>query len=199
MAIVFQYNNASMLHLRQQVEMREKALPVLKSKESALRSEVKKTKLMLQLANQELSLVMREKDEYTLLGGELDVSLISVDHVEIEVLSIAGVKVPDVSKIHFKRKMYNAFINPFWFGRGIDFIEKTTILMTKMLFLEKRILLLENARKKTTQKVNLYEKNQIPEFRDAISKIKRFLEDEENLSKSAQKILKSKLESETTL
>jgi len=40
--------------------------------------------------------------------------------------------------------------------------------------------------------VNLYEKVQIPGFQDAIRKIKRFLEDEDNLSKSAQKIVKNK-------
>ena len=51
--------------------------------------------------------------------------------------------------------------------------------------------LLEHARKKTTQKVNLFEKVQIPGYQDALRKIKRFMEDEENLSKSSQKILKS--------
>lgn len=54
------------------------------------------------------------------------------------------------------------------------------------------MLLLDHARRKTTQKVNLYEKVQIPNYEDAIRKIKRFLEDEENLSKSAQKIVKKR-------
>ncbi|MDD3102901.1 MAG: V-type ATP synthase subunit D, partial [Candidatus Cloacimonetes bacterium] len=40
----------------------------------------------------------------------------------------------------------------------------------------------------------LYEKVQIPAFEDAIMKIKRYLEDEENLSKAAQKILKNRTE-----
>ena len=52
--------------------------------------------------------------------------------------------------------------------------------------------LLDYARRKTTQKVNLYEKVQIPGYEDAIRKIKRFMEDEENLSKSAQKIVKTR-------
>ena len=54
------------------------------------------------------------------------------------------------------------------------------------------MLLLEHARKKTTQKVNLFEKVQIPGYEDAILKIKRFLEDEENLSKASQKIVKTR-------
>jgi V/A-type H+-transporting ATPase subunit D len=40
--------------------------------------------------------------------------------------------------------------------------------------------------------VNLFEKVQIPGYQDAIRKIKRFMEDEENLNKSSQKIVKAK-------
>ena len=58
-------------------------------------------------------------------------------------------------------------------------------------FVLAKLGLLEHARKKTTQKVNLFEKVQIPGFQEAVRKIKRFMEDEENLSKSSQKILKS--------
>ena len=53
---------------------------------------------------------------------------------------------------------------------------------------------LEHARKKTTQKVNLFEKVQIPGYQDAIRKIKRFLEDEESLSKASQKIMRTNIE-----
>ncbi|MDD2242854.1 MAG: V-type ATP synthase subunit D, partial [Bacteroidales bacterium] len=48
------------------------------------------------------------------------------------------------------------------------------------------------SRKKTTQKVNLYEKVQIPGYQEAIRKIKRYMEDEENLSKASQKIVKER-------
>ena len=52
--------------------------------------------------------------------------------------------------------------------------------------------ILEFNRKKTTQKVNLYEKVQIPGYQEAIRKIKRYMEDEENLSKAASKIVKTR-------
>lgn len=42
--------------------------------------------------------------------------------------------------------------------------------------------------------MNLYEKVQIPGYEEAVLKIKRFLEDEENLSKSSQKILKNRFD-----
>ena len=42
----------------------------------------------------------------------------------------------------------------------------------------------------------MYEKVQIPGYQEAIRKIKRFMEDEENLNKAAQKIVKTKHELE---
>jgi V/A-type H+-transporting ATPase subunit D len=40
-------------------------------------------------------------------------------------------------------------------------------------FVEAKLRLLEHARKKTTQKVNLFEKVQIPGYQEAVRKIKR--------------------------
>jgi V/A-type H+/Na+-transporting ATPase subunit D len=77
---------------------------------------------------------------------------------------------------------------------GIAIIRSVaSIAIEREVFLRK-MELLDFARKKTTQKVNLYEKVQIPGFQDAIRKIKRFLEDQDNLSKSAQKIVKDRQE-----
>ena len=41
MAIEFQYNKTSMQDLHKQLDMRERTLPILQSKESALRVEVR--------------------------------------------------------------------------------------------------------------------------------------------------------------
>jgi V/A-type H+-transporting ATPase subunit D len=59
------------------------------------------------------------------------------------------------------------------------------------VYLEKARIL-DYQRKKTTQKVNLYEKVQIPGYQEAIRKIKRYMEDEENLSKASSKIVKNR-------
>ena len=44
MAIKFQYNKTSLTELNKQLKVRTRALPTLKSKESALRMEVKRAK-----------------------------------------------------------------------------------------------------------------------------------------------------------
>jgi len=105
---------------------------------------------------------------------------------------IAGVFTPVLDEVIFETGSLNSFNQPLWYADGVEIVRKLTgIAVEREVFL-KKMELLDFARKKTTQKVNLYEKVQIPGFQDAIRKIKRFLEDEDNLSKSAQKIVKNK-------
>ena len=80
---------------------------------------------------------------------------------------------------------------PKWYADGIHLLEELAHTAIEREFMLAKLNLLEHARKKTTQKVNLFEKVQIPGYQDALRKIKRFMEDEENLSKSSQKIMKS--------
>ena len=79
-----------------------------------------------------------------------------------------------------------------WYSDGVAILKKLAELGIEYEVYNRRMELLDHARRKTTQKVNLYEKVQIPGYEDAIRKIKRFMEDEENLSKSAQKIVKTR-------
>ncbi len=194
MAISFQYNKTSLQDVKKQLKIREKALPILKSKESALRIEVKKARYKAEELERELHEHMDQYESMDKLWEEFDPELISIDSVELDSYKIAGVMIPDLKEIHFKIKEFSFFNKPSWFPDGIAVLkELARIGIEKEIYIRK-MELLEQARKKTTQKVNLYEKVQIPEYENAIIKIKRFLEDKENLEKSSQKIVKKRQE-----
>ena len=126
------------------------------------------------------------------LWGEFDSTLVAVEDVELGVKKIAGVKTPVLNNIVFATKPFSVFNNPKWYLDGIALVKEiASVGIEKEVFIRK-MQLLDRARKKTTQKVNLFEKVQIPGYEDAIRKIKRFMEDEDNLSKSAQKIVKTR-------
>lgn len=197
--IKFQFNKTALGELGKQLTMRQKALPTIKSKESALRSEVKKAKDRMTELKRQLDHTMAEYDYMVQLWGEFDPSLIEVKTVEIGVQKIAGVEIPVLKDIQYTEKPYNLFSAPLWIADGMRILKELARLGVESEFYQKKMELLEKARKKTTQKVNLYEKVQIPGYQEAIRKIKRFLEDEENLSKSSQKIVKSRLEAEAAL
>lgn len=192
MAVKFQYNKTSQQQLDKQLKVRERALPTLQNKESALRIEVKRAKKRASELVHELENKMADLDKISRLWGEFDMNAISIEDVVLESKKIAGVQTPVLKDVVFKKEPFALFSKPVWFMDGINIVESLAkIGIEREVFLRK-MQLLDVARKKTTQKVNLYEKVQIPGYKDAIRKIKRFLEDEENLSKSAQKIVKTR-------
>ena len=192
MAIKFQYNKTSLGELGKQLKMRQKALPTIKSKESALRSEVKKAKDSAADYRRRLDALKAEYDYMVSLWGEFDSDLLRISDVQLGVRKIAGVRIPELEDVRFEEKAYDLFSSPAWFADGVDILKRLTRLGLEFEVYNRRMELLDFARRKTTQKVNLYEKVQIPGYEDAIRKIKGFMEDEENLSKSAQKIVKTK-------
>ncbi len=192
MAINIQYNKTALQGLEKQLKVRERALPTLKNKESALRMEVKRAKNKAADLDQELIGQIQKYGKMSRLWGEFDSDLIRIKSVKLSSKKIAGVFTPVLDDIEFETNHTVLFNQPVWYSDGIEIVRQlTSIALEKEIFV-KKMDLLDFARKKTTQKVNLYEKVQIPGFQDAIRKIKRFLEDEDNLSKSAQKIVKNK-------
>ncbi len=196
MAIKFQYNKTSLGELGKQLKVREKALPTIKSKESALRLEVAKAREVAESFEKQLADVESQYDYMTALWGEFDANLVSIEDVSLDTIKIAGVRIPVLKDIAFANRPYDLFSSPAWTADGVELLQRIARLMVEYEVFDLKMRLLDRARKKTTQKVNLYEKVQIPGYQDAIRKIKRFLEDEENLSKSAQKIVKSKHQQE---
>jgi V/A-type H+-transporting ATPase subunit D len=180
--------------MNKQLAIRERALPTIKNKETALRMEVKKAKDTAASLEERLLEKMRRYDDMISLWGEFDATLIKVEDVKLEVKKIAGVKTPVFKSIDFSVKRFSLFGTPSWYPDGIDILKELAAVGIEQEVFLLKMRLLDKARRKTTQKVNLYEKVQIPGYQEAIRKIKRFLEDEENLSKSSQKILKSRLQ-----
>ncbi len=192
MAIRFQYNKTSLQSLNKQLSMRLKALPVIKNKETALRMEVKKAKK--NVTDLEEVLFQKKQAVTSTFGiwNEFDTNLIVIDEVKASTKKIAGVKTPVLEEVLFRTPDFSLFQNPQWFPEGVSIIKELGAVVIEREFFHRKMELLNHARRKTTQKVNLYEKVQIPGYEDAIRKIKRFLEDEENLSKSSQKIVKNR-------
>lgn len=191
MAIKFQYNKTSLQQLEKQLKIRKRTLPIIKNKESALRMEVKKSKEEAAEYEERLEKQIQTYEAMFALWNEFDPSLIKVKDVHLGIKKIAGVRVPLIDNIDFEVRTFSLFTSPKWYADGIHILKQLAHTAIEREFTLAKLSLLEHARRKTTQKVNLFEKVQIPGYEDALRKIKRFMEDEENLSKSSQKILKS--------
>ena len=196
MAIKFQYNKTSLTNLGKQLKVRQRALPTLKNKESALRVSVIAAKAESERLANELEAALKAYDYMAGLWTEFEPGLIAVKDVELATVKVAGVRTPELRNVIFEVKPFDAFARPMWYGEGVAILERLARLGIESEVFTEKSRILEFQRKKTTQKVNLYEKVQIPGYQEAIRKIKRFMEDEENLSKASQKIVKNRHQEE---
>jgi V/A-type H+-transporting ATPase subunit D len=192
MAIRFQYNKTSLHNLGKQLKMRRGALPILKNKESALRVEVARHKQELQnLEMQRDQLIERAESLFPYMSS-FPFSLLTLSVLETGKKKIAGVVIPVFVKADLEVRDTLWHEAPSWFADVLNYLRQLTLLEVKVKISARQLQILEKERKRTTQKVNLYEKVQIPELEDAMKRVKRFLEDEQNLSKAAQKMVKAR-------
>ena len=192
MAVKFQYNKTSLNEIGKQLKVRQKALPTLQNKESALRLEVRKAKEESDRLIADLEAALGRYDYLAALWNEFDPGLVAVTDVDLHTVKVAGVKTPGLGEIHYEIRPFNAFVKPAWYADGVAILKELSRLGIESEVYQEKARILDYQRKKTTQKVNLYEKVQIPGYQEAIRKIKRYMEDEENLSKASQKIVKQR-------
>ena len=193
MKLQIKYNKTVLREFQNKLKMRVKALPTLKNKEAALRSMVLDTRRKLGRADENFRKVLEQMDPWKALWNEFDFSLLQVRHVRVSRSKTAGILIPLFEGIEAEIREFPLSVYPDWFSDGLPELRRLLEVMAEKQILEERLELLEQARKKATQKVNLYEKVQIPALESAIRQIRRYLEDEDNLSKASQKLLKSKI------
>jgi len=191
MALKFHYNKTTIQEFKRQLAIREKALPILKNKETALRLKVEKLMRELDEVEKQFNKLDQKMGIFNAFWNEFP-EILRIDDVEIFQKRVIGVRVPEIGPVKFKIADVSWWNLPTWIPSGIELMQEVIKIDLKKDILQKQIKLLDLARKKTTQKVNLYEKVQIPDYESAILKIKRFLEDKENISKAAQKIMKNR-------
>ena len=193
MAIKFQYNKVSLQDMQKQLKVRVDTLPVLKFKEAILRAEAEKAKKKMAEMEINISAKIKGFEYMDMLWQEFPQDVITVKEVKTSMMNIAGVKTPHFDDVEFELKPLCLFNVPFWTFNGITMLKELIGLSIEKKIILQRVELLEAARKKATQKVNLYEKVQVPGYADALSKIKKFMNDEESLGKAVQKIMKKRI------
>ena len=193
MAIRFQYNKVSLQDMQKQLKVRLDTLPILKFKEAILRAEAEKAKKKATEVESIISTKMKANEYMDSLWREFPHNVIVVKAIKTSFKNIAGVNIPQLEAVEFELKPLCLFNLPYWTLDGIVLMQELVRLRIEKKVILTRTELLEETRKKTTQKVNLYEKVQVPGYEDAISKIIKFMSDEESLGKAVQKIMKKRI------
>lgn len=172
----------------------ERYLPTLQLKKSQLQLEVRLVDGRIEQNQQrEQALLLGLHSWVALFSDPVDFGpWLGVERVDNDTANIAGVTVPVLREVIFRREQPPLDTTPPWYDDGLECLaELARLRLERRVFDEQRRLLAEELRT-TNQRVNLFERVKIPECKEAIRKIRIFLGDVQTLDVARSKIAKQK-------
>ncbi len=119
-------------------------------------------------------------------------SLVRIRAVKIGKQNMLGTTLPVAEEVEFDVALYSRLVAPFWIDLLVERLQQLATLNVQLQVFEQRVVVLEAAARKITQRVNLFEKVLIPQADANIRKIVIFLSDQERAAVVRSKIAKSK-------
>jgi V/A-type H+-transporting ATPase subunit D len=117
---------------------------------------------------------------------------VQLNEIHTSTGNIAGVNIPVLDDLGFTVEVPDLLGTPPWIDDGIRVLKALIQLRVELDILRRQQLLLNDELRRTTQRVNLFEKVKIPEAREHIRVIRIFLGDEQTAEVARAKIAKGK-------
>lgn len=187
-------NKSALQKQNVQLRLYRRVLPSLELKRRQLTLEAgraRKAMEQVQAEIESLDALIGEKMPM-LADQEIEVAgLVQVTSVEIDEENIVSVKVPVFTDVHCTVRDYAMLAKPHWIDVLVDYLQQAIALQIKGQVMAERWRRLDYAMRRTTQRVNLFEKILIPTAEKDIQRIKIFLGDTERSAIVRSKIAKA--------
>ncbi len=118
--------------------------------------------------------------------------LVKLDSVKVGVENLVGVRVPVVEEVRCSVQPYSMLAKPAWVDMLVDRLKRAVELYEKLKVAEERVKVMEKAKRRVAQRVNLFDKILIPNAKRNIKRIRTFLGDSERTSVVRSKLAKTK-------
>jgi V/A-type H+-transporting ATPase subunit D len=140
------------------------------------------------------SLKLQIKEEFSVLAtAEVDVGrLIKVEAIELEYYNLVGLQLPKLGRFCVEAQQYSKLATPLWFDALVLNLERSIKLEAEVMIAQRQLTLLDEGLRKTTQRLNLFDKVLIPTTEKNIRKIQIALSDAERAGVVRAKIAKNK-------
>lgn len=122
--------------------------------------------------------------------------LVRLGAVRLGTQNVAGVRLPVVAEVEVIRTPYGRMVRPHWVDAVVERLADALRLGIEVQVAERRLAGLEQAVRRITQRVNLFDKVLIPRARANIRRINVYLGDAERAAVAGAKIAKRKREAE---
>lgn len=177
------------------VKAYRKFVPALDLKRKQLLAERVASRRALNDLNQTLDdLRLRVKNQLPMLPnykGSAD-QLVEIEDFRLAQVNLVGIRLPVLENLSLKALPYSTLATEHWQDPLVILLTQSVELRLKQRVLSKRLELLEVGLRKTTQRLNLFEKVLIPQAEKNIRKIQIALSDSERAGVVISKIAKNK-------
>ncbi len=178
---------------RDELRLYERVLPSLDLKRMQLSAELKRARQQLAEAKAEVeNLNKRVAEQLPMLANrDIDVSgLVQVEAFRIEEENLVGVKLPKLVEVKCRVAEYSMLAKPHWVDMLVEQLKQMVEQKTRIEVAAERVRLIEQAERRITQRVNLFDKILIPTAKKNIKKIQIYLADAERAAVVRSKITK---------
>ena len=186
-------SKSSLQRERSQMRLNQRVLPSLDLKKRQLTVELAKARSERERLERELSELEGSAGEaLPMLADELvEVSgLVRMTGFEVGQENVVGVKLPQLVSASFEVAEYPRLARPPWIDELVVRLKSAAEARVRVGIAEQRIAILEQAVRRMTQRVNLFDKILIPQAKRNIQRILIFLGDQERSAVSTAKLTK---------
>ena len=188
-------NKGSMQKEREQLRLYQRVLPSLDLKRQQLTIEFGRAKAALAEARAEVDrLSSRIAQQLPMLANQgIEVSgLVKLLSAPVREENVVGVRVPALVGVECVVEPYSMLAKPHWVDVLVERLKQATEARIQVQVAAERMRRLDRAVRRTTQRVNLFEKILIPDARQNIRRIQIFLGDAERAATVRSKLAKAK-------
>ena len=181
---------------RLELQRYQRFLPTLQLKKQQLQGQVERVREDFRSLEQQEQEFREELDAWIALFAEDQdlASLLQVQKVRIVEHNVVGLRIPGLEDIEFEEPNLDVFRSPPWVDDALDVLKKAVGMELRKRLLRRELDLLQAELRKTSQRVNLFEKIKIPECRENIRIIQIALGDLQTMAVARAKLAKAKMQ-----
>jgi V/A-type H+-transporting ATPase subunit D len=186
-------NKASLSKQSRQLKTFERFLPSLDMKRRQLMAEQARERNAIARTRQDMEALRANiaVQMPMLANREIDLSeLVKVKSASLGEHNVVGTRLPTLERVEVQVRDYGFLAKPHWVDRLVDELTRMLELQVRFAVQQRRAALLDEAARKVTQRVNLFEKVLIPRAQENIRKIRIYLADAERAAVVRSKIAK---------
>lgn len=193
MAERIRLNKVSLREQKQKMAMYERFLPALDARKQQLIMQLTIIRANIRDQRELMETMVEEIRSWASLYWDIEGILrfyIAVREIRCASRNIAGLKIREFKEVVFDDPGYSLFRTPYSFDAVLKRTREAISLRERIKILEEQEKVLLEGFRKTSQRINLYEKMLIPQCREAVRRISVYLQDQQAAAVGVAKVAK---------